>query len=74
LVILAALNTAISIFYYLKMVKAAYSSEDNEVEQSSVDVPMSITGKLLGVGFVTAIIALGSFPDKLINLFRHALS
>jgi NADH-quinone oxidoreductase subunit N len=74
LVILAALNTAIAIFYYLKMVKAAYSADPEEGIEVKSPVNNSITAKLLGAGFIASILALGAFPDAVINIFRNALS
>jgi NADH-quinone oxidoreductase subunit N len=39
LVILAVINTAVSAFYYLKMVRAAYSQEDNPGETVALEFP-----------------------------------
>jgi NADH-quinone oxidoreductase subunit N len=72
LVILGALNTAISIYYYLKMVRAAYSSEGEE--QASVGrVPLSPMGHALGYALTIAIIVIGAFPGTLLALFRDAV-
>ncbi|MBI5016845.1 MAG: NADH-quinone oxidoreductase subunit N [Deltaproteobacteria bacterium] len=71
LVIIAALNTAIGIFYYLKMVRAAYSSEGEEVEAPAVALPL--LARALGYGFTLAILLIGAFPGAILDLFRAAL-
>ena len=47
LVILAVINTAISVFYYLKMVRAAYSQEDNPGETVVLSFPAASPRYLL---------------------------
>jgi len=44
LVIIAALNTAVGIFYYLKMVRSAYSPEEEAATPVS-SVPLSLLGR-----------------------------
>jgi len=73
LVIIGALNTAIAIFYYLKMVKAAYSPEEEGAEAPGAVVTLSAPGRVLGGVFVAAILAIGVFPGAILELFRHAL-
>lgn len=72
LVIVGALNTAIAIFYYLKMVRAAYSPE-GEDKAPAEPVAVSLLGKSLGCAFVLAILLIGSFPSAILDLFRGAL-
>jgi NADH-quinone oxidoreductase subunit N len=72
LVIVAALNTAIAIFYYLKMVRAAYSPEGDEAALRE-PVGLSLSGKALGCAFILAIVLVGSFPGAFLDLFRGAL-
>lgn len=75
LVILGAINTAISIFYYLKMVRAAYSPEENEVPYDANDrVESTLLAKTLAIAFSVSILAAGSFPGAIIDIFRNALS
>lgn len=73
LVIIGALNTAIAAFYYLKMVKAAYTPEEEGEIVSDVAVALSAPGRVLGAVFVAAILAIGIFPGAILELFRHAL-
>ncbi len=75
LVIIAALNTAIAAFYYLKLVRAAYSLEEAPVAEGAplATLPFSVTGKVLGVIFTVFILAVGIFPDALLDLFRAAV-
>jgi len=73
LVILAAINTAISVFYYLKLVRAAYSPEEGAPPLQNDAVESSFTARSLGVCFSLAILLLGSFPGQFIDLFSLAL-
>ncbi len=72
LVIIAALNTAVSIFYYLKMVRAAYSPEEGETVEAG-PVRMSAGAHALGAGFILAILLVGAFPGTILSLFHRAL-
>ncbi|GAB4275108.1 MAG: NADH-quinone oxidoreductase subunit NuoN [Deferrisomatales bacterium] len=75
LVIFGAVNTAISIYYYLKMVKAAYSPEEEEAggEPLPGAVPLSPVGVGLGGAFAVSILAVGAFPGWFMALFHRAL-
>ncbi len=73
LVIAAALNTAIGVYYYLKMVKAAYSPEEDEAGPVEAPLALSVPGRVLGGAFALAILLLGAFPGALLDLFRQAL-
>ncbi|MHB8767387.1 MAG: NADH-quinone oxidoreductase subunit N, partial [Deferrisomatales bacterium] len=73
LVIVAALNTAIGVFYYLKMVKAAYSPEEDEEGPVGEPVALSLSGRVLGGAFALSILLLGAFPGSVLALFRQAL-
>jgi NADH-quinone oxidoreductase subunit N len=68
LVIIAAVNTAISIFFYLNMVRSAYGQDPD----GRPDISLSLSGKLLNVGLVLAIILLGSLPTWFFDLARTA--
>jgi NADH-quinone oxidoreductase subunit N len=73
LVILGVINTAISIFYYLRMVRAAYAPPEasaNEVQTGAI--ALSFPAKVLGAGFAAAILVVGAFPGALLDLFRSA--
>lgn len=71
LVIVGAINTAIAIFYYLKMVKAAYSDAE---DAPAAPVRVSALGHALAYAFVLAIVLLGAFPGPLLDLFRSAIT
>ena len=62
-VCLAAINTAIALYYYLSVVKAAYTAEPEG--QGQIDVHPAI--QLTGVVLVLAIILLGVLPARLID-------
>jgi len=70
LVILAVINTGIAIFYYLKMVRAAYTSVDEQVSPLNLRVSTSI----LGIFFIVIIILLGIFPQGFIDFAKEAVS
>lgn len=73
LVIIAALNTAISIFYYLKMVRAAYSPEEGDAAPLA-GLRLTPLARILGYGFCLAILLVGAFPGAILDVFRSALS
>ena len=70
LVILGVINAAISAFYYLKMVRAAYSQEDDPGETVKLDIPATV----LGVFFIASIILTGILPQHLIALATTAVA
>ncbi len=68
LVIIAAVNTAISIFFYLNMVRSAYGQDPD----GRPDISLSLSGKVLNVGLILAIILLGTLPTWFFDLARTA--
>jgi NADH:ubiquinone oxidoreductase subunit 2 (subunit N) len=70
LVILAVINSAISAFYYLKMVRAAYSP----VDQTGIKVDLGFPATLLGLFFLAAIILTGILPQGIMALAREAVA
>jgi len=70
LVILAVINTGIAIFYYLKMVRAAYTSVDEQVSPLNLRVSTSV----LGIFFIVIIILLGIFPQGFIDFAKEAVA
>ncbi len=69
LVILAALNTAIAIYYYLSVVRIAFCNDPDERPSVSVD-PMT---KLVSVFLMVVIIAMGVAPAKVLELATTAV-
>lgn len=69
LVILAVINTGISAFYYLKMVRAAYSIEAVDDSKIKLGVSTSVLGLLL----IAAIILTGIFPQSFVELTKEAI-
>ncbi len=69
LVLWAVLNSVVSLFYYLILVKHAY------MEKPSVSTPLklSFSVKWIGLLLFIAIVALGIFPNSLIELTQHAI-
>ena len=69
LVVIAMLNVAVSLYYYLLLLKAAYLTEPREnLPELIVPVPV----KLLAVAMITLIIVTGFFPTYLIQISRAA--
>jgi NADH-quinone oxidoreductase subunit N len=69
LVIIAVINAAISLFFYLKMVRAAYI----QVEEPGDPLTLSMPQKLLGVFFIASIILTGILPQGFIELAERAV-
>nr|WP_320009993.1 NADH-quinone oxidoreductase subunit N [uncultured Desulfobulbus sp.] len=61
-VCLAAINTAIAIYYYLSVVKAAYTGEPGEQPKVMVHPIIQVTGAVL----VMAICLMGALPAKFV--------
>ncbi|MBI5585908.1 MAG: NADH-quinone oxidoreductase subunit N [Deltaproteobacteria bacterium] len=68
LVVLAAVNTAVSIFFYLNLVRAAYGQDP--ADRPVIAVPRS--SQVLNVGLILAILLLGVVPAWFIDLARTA--
>nr|WP_321464754.1 NADH-quinone oxidoreductase subunit N [uncultured Desulfobulbus sp.] len=62
-VCLAAINTAIAIYYYLSVVKAAYTGEPGERPDILVHPVIQVTGVVL----VVAICLMGALPAKFVD-------
>ncbi|HMB15050.1 MAG TPA: NADH-quinone oxidoreductase subunit N [Pelovirga sp.] len=71
LVVLGLINAAISIFFYLKIIRAAYLT-NTDADRSAVSINLS--SKLLGLGLIFAIILLGVLPQQLLALAKAAVA
>jgi NADH-quinone oxidoreductase subunit N len=69
IVIIGAVNTAISIFYYLNLVRMSFSKEADFVEP----LALSIHEKTLCYIFIFLILYLGIYPYGLLGLFKQAI-
>lgn len=69
LVIMAAINTAIAIYYYLSVVRVAYCSDPDNKEVLPVDGLVKFVGILL----VVVIIAMGVAPTTLLEIATEAV-
>lgn len=69
LVIIAAINTAISIYYYLSVVRVTYCSNPDGRPAVAVD---GLT-KAMSVALIAIIIALGLAPDQLLQMAADAV-
>lgn len=71
LVVLALINAAISIFFYLKIIRAAYLTN---TDADSSQVAITLGSKLLGLGLILAIVLLGVLPQQLLALAKAAVA
>jgi NADH-quinone oxidoreductase subunit N len=69
IVIIGAVNTAISIFYYLNLVRMSYSKEIDSVEP----LTLSIQEKAICYFFIIFILYLGIEPYALLGFFKQAI-
>ena len=70
LVILAVINTGLGVFYYLKMVRAAYTGVDFQVSPLNLRLSTSV----LGIFFIVIIILLGTFPQGFMDIAKEAVA
>lgn len=68
LVIITVINAGISAYYYLRMVRAAFLTSEEEVSV----IPLNPAARLLGVLFIAAILGIGIFPEAFMNLAKMA--
>jgi NADH-quinone oxidoreductase subunit N len=68
LVIVAAVNTAISVYYYLNIVRTAYGQDPNGLPAVALTFP----NRILNYAMILAIILLGAMPAWFIDLARTA--
>ncbi|MCW7753304.1 NADH-quinone oxidoreductase subunit N [Desulfobotulus sp. H1] len=75
LVILAVINAAISAFYYLKLVRAAYALPEEELSSGAVHPRFALGVPMTALGiFITAVIlASGLFPEPIVAMAREAV-
>ncbi len=69
LVILAALNTAIAIYYYLSVVKVTYCNSPDGHE----DITVPLMTKTVSIGLILAIILMGVMPSKILAIATTAV-
>ncbi|MCB2182931.1 MAG: NADH-quinone oxidoreductase subunit N [Desulfobulbaceae bacterium] len=69
LVILAALNTAIAIYYYLSVVRVAFCSDPEE----RPDVQVDIMTRLVSISLIAVIIFMGVAPKQLLAIASSAV-
>ena len=69
IVIIGAVNTAISIFYYLNLVRMSYSKEADSIEP----LTLSIQEKAICYIFIIFILYLGIEPYALLGFFKQAI-
>lgn len=69
LVIFAVINAGVSAFFYLKLIRAAYTGE----VETDPRIKMSFFSKCLGSALIVIILLLGIFPKTAIDLFDLAI-
>lgn len=68
-VVIAVINSAIALFYYLKMVRAAYC-----MGEEANPMTLGISAKVLGVFLILAIILVGILPQSFIAIAKQAVA
>lgn len=68
LVILTVINAGISAFYYLKMVRAAFMTSEEDMAPIKLDLPAYV----LGVILIAAILGIGIFPQQFMHIAEVA--
>ena len=68
-VILAAINTGIAIYYYLSVVRTAYTTDPED----RPDVTVNGFTQSVGIGLVLLIIIMGALPAKFVALADTAV-
>ena len=71
LVVVAVFNTAIAIYYYLNMVRHAYTLEQTDIE-NNIDNHASVR-PLLGGALSMALLAIGMYPLPLFSFAQEAI-
>ncbi|MEI8350767.1 MAG: NADH-quinone oxidoreductase subunit N [bacterium] len=69
LVVVAAINTAIGVYYYLTVVRVMYFSDAGERPQ----VRLGAVNAALGLGLILIVLALGTFPSGLLDTALSAV-
>ena len=69
IVIIGAVNTAISIFYYLNLVRMSYSKE----AESAEPIQLTFNEKALCYIFIFLVLYMGIVPFGLLDIFRLAV-
>ena len=69
LVLIGAVNGTISLYYYLKVVYAAYFKDDPGLPPITLSCPI----RLLNYGLAGVIIGFGVFPDRVVELAKLAV-
>jgi NADH-quinone oxidoreductase subunit N len=69
IVIIAAVNTVISIFYYLNLVRVSYSRDSADL----TPLGLAVHEKVLCYLFNVIIILLGLLPFGILDIFRRAM-
>ncbi len=70
LVILAAINTAISIYYYLSVVRVAYTADP----EGRASVRVGLVPQIMGLILILLIIAMGIAPNRVLEIATQAVS
>jgi len=69
LVIFAVINAGISAYFYLKLIRAAYTGE----VKTDTPIGMTFFSNCLGIVLIVIVLALGMFPKPAIDLFGYAI-
>ena len=72
LVVAAALFSAVSAYFYLRVVRLMYMEPSKEAEAGDICAPFSV--KVVVAVTLVAVLAIGIYPDALLSLARSSVS
>jgi NADH-quinone oxidoreductase subunit N len=72
LVIIGVVNSVVSAYYYVRIIKTIFSSDGEESEDSKIIVPLPALVSMYVSSVLT--ITIGVFPSVLINVLEKATS
>jgi NADH-quinone oxidoreductase subunit N len=70
LVVIAMVNIVISLYYYLRVLKAAYLDEPAHPVET---IPLALPGRLVALAMMVLIVGIGFYPNMLLNWVQAAV-
>ena len=72
LVIIAVANTAIAVYYYLRVVRATFFGDDESAPRTAI--PLDFATRALCIALIIAIVGLGIYPGPVIDTISASLA
>jgi NADH-quinone oxidoreductase subunit N len=74
LAIVLVVSSAISLYYYLKIIVAMFREPEGEVSSSMKEAPITLPSSLVLGGLILLLLWLGLYPTPLITMIQSAIS